>query len=511
MTGEVFLGIDLGTTRAKVGLVGADGTPLGFGRAELSTTVDPAAGTAEQDPDDWWTGLGRAVREALDAATAAAGRVPVPDAICVAGHGPSLTAVDAAGVPVRPAVMWLDTRAAHERDDLEAATGLRGWALGVHPAALWLQRHEPATAERARWYLNSWEALALRLSGEAATTVVPGGAAVPREALARAGLDLEKVAPAVATGTVLGGLTGGAAHHLGLRAGTPVVAGLVDAFASFHGARMLAPGDAIDVGGAAGGFGIYADRPITVAGGFTTPAPLPGLYSVGGAMAATGAALDWFAADVLGGALAIPELLAEAAAVEPGAGGLVFLPYLAGERSPLWDPHARGAFVGLTLGHGRAHLTRAVLEAAALAIRHVALPMLDAGLAVTAMRACGGPAADDGWNQIKADVTGFTVEVPLVRETAAVGAAIVAAVGVGLHPDLPAAIREMTSIDRRFQPDPERAASYDRVFDAYVGLYPAIAPVLARTRTPTAEAGGRTSEAAAPTANSDTSIAEAVA
>jgi xylulokinase len=341
-----------------------------------------------------------------------------------------------------------------------------------------MERVEPETAGRARWYLNSWEALSFRLSGVAATTVVPGGAAVSLGDAAGTGLAVDRVAPAAQTGTVLGGLTDEAATHLGLQAGTPVVAGLVDAFASFHGARMLAAGDAIDVGGAAGGFGVYAARPVTVAGGFTTPAPLPGLYSVGGAMAATGAALDWFAAQVLGGSVAVPQLLAEAAAVAPGADGVVFLPYLAGERSPLWDPTARGAFAGLTLRHGRAHLVRAILESAALAIRHVARPMLEAGLAVTAMRACGGPAADDGWNRIKADVTGFTVEVPRVRETAAVGAAIVAAVGVGAHPDLPTAIGAMTSIDRRFLPDPEQAGIYDRLFEAYVALQPAISPVL---------------------------------
>ncbi len=485
---EVFLGIDLGTTRTKAGLIASDGTPLGFGRSEHPMRVDPAAGVAEQDPDAWWAGLGGAVAEALDAAAASLGTRPEPAAICVAGHGPSLTAVDATGAAVRPAVMWLDSRAGLERAELEAATGLRGWALGVLPAALWLQRAEPAAAARTRWYLNSWEALALRLSGGAASTIVPGASAISRDALARTDLDLGKVAPGIETGTVLGGLTSEAARHLGIAAGTPVVAGLVDAFASFHGARMLEPGDAIDVGGAAGGFGVYADRPVTVTGGFTTPAPLPGLYSVGGAMAATGAALDWFAGDVLGGSVAVPALLAEAATVDSGADGLVFLPYLAGERSPLWDPQARGAFVGLTLGHRRAHLTRAILEAAALAIRHVALPMLDAGLAVTAMRACGGPAADDGWNQIKADVTGFTVEVPRARETATVGAAIVAAVGVGAHPDLPAAIRAMTAMDRRFEPDPERSAIYDRVFETYVALYPAIAPVLGRADSPLAEA-----------------------
>ena len=478
MSEPVLLGIDLGTTRTKVGLLSAAGEPIGFGRAEHATDIDPAVGRAEQDPEAWWAGLGVAVREAMSAAAQPPAAGPTPAAICVTGHGPTLTAADAEGRAVRPAMTWLDSRSTTERDELEAATGLRGWALGVLPAARWLERHEPETAARARWYLNSWEALGLRLTGRAATTVVPGGAEIPRDALAGTGLALERVAPQASAGTVLGGLTPEAARHLGLPAQTLVVAGLVDAFASFHGARMLEVGDAIDVGGAAGGFGVYADRPIQVAGGFTTPAPLPGLYSVGGAMAATGAALDWFGSEILHGAAPLEQLIEEAGRVEPGAEGLVFLPYLAGERSPLWDPSARGAFAGLTLRHTRAHLVRAILEAAAFALRHVAAPMLAAGIEVTTMRACGGPARDDGWNQIKADVTGFTVEVPRVRETAAVGAAILAAVGVGVHPDLPTGIRAMTAIDRRFEPDPERRRIYDHVFEAYLALHPAISPVI---------------------------------
>lgn len=479
MTAPVLLGIDLGTTRTKVGLVSATGEVLGFARAEHATDVDPAVGRAEQEPEAWWAGLGAAVREALAVARAAgaAGEI-VPDGICVTGHGPSLTAVDGDGRAVRPAMTWLDSRSTLERDELEAATGLRGWALGVLPAARWLERHEPEAAARASWYLNSWEALALRLTGRAATTVVPGGAGVPRDALAGSGLALDRLAPEASAGTILGALMPHAARHLGLRAGTPVVAGLVDAFASFHGARMLQAGDAIDVGGTAGGFGVYATEPIRVVGAFTTPAPLPGLFSVGGAMAATGAALDWFGSEILRGTTSTADLIAEAGRVEPGAEGVLFLPYLAGERSPLWDPTARGAFAGLTLRHTRAHLVRAILEAAAFALRHVAAPMLEAGIAVTAMRVCGGPARDDGWNQIKADVTGFSVEVPRARETAVVGAAIVAAVGVGAHPDLTTAIYAMTAIDRRFEPDPERRATYDRAFEAYLALHPAVSPVI---------------------------------
>jgi xylulokinase len=482
----VLVGIDLGSTRTKVALVTPEGVLVGLARAEHTTNVDPSTGRAEQDPEAWWAGVGSATRAALARAEGAAGLEVL--GICVAGHGPTLTAVDATGRPTRPAITWLDTRAGVEQAELEDATGLRGWALGVLPAALWLERHEPESAGRTTWYLNSWEALALRLCGRAATTIVPGGSPLPINAAQALGLDTRRIAPELPTGTVLGGLLPNAASHLGLPVGTPVVAGLVDAFASFHGARLLRSGDAIDVGGTAGGFGVYSDREIHVAGGFTTPAPLPGLYSVGAAMAATGASLDWFAADVLGGVVATEDLISEAATIGPGADGLVFLPYLAGERSPLWDPHARGAFVGLTLRHTRAHLTRAILEAAALAIRHVAEPMLQAGIEVTAMRACGGPARSDLWNQIKADVTGFAVEVPRARETAAVGAAIVASVGVGAHPDLNSAIRSMTAIDRRFEPRAETMETYDRVYEAYVALYPALVPIVRRLQADPAAA-----------------------
>ena len=135
-------------------------------------------------------------------------------------------------------------------------------------------------------------------------------------------------------------------------------------------------------------------------------------------------------------------------------------------------------FAGLTLAHGRGHLARAILEASALAIRHVATPMLAAGVRVDAMRACGGPARSDTWNAIKADVTGFPVLVPAVLETAVLGSAIMAATAIGAAPDLETAVASMTRIDHRIEPRPEVAETYDRLFDAYVALYPATAPIL---------------------------------
>jgi xylulokinase len=256
------------------------------------------------------------------------------------------------------------------------------------------------------------------------------------------------------------------------------VGGTVDAFASYLGAGLLDAGDAYDPGGTAGGLGVYWDSPVEVPGAFVTPAPLPGFYSVGAAMAATGRALDWFRGDVLGGTVTTEALLAEVAETPPGADGLVFLPYLSGERSPIWDPNARGVLAGLTLGHRRGHIARAIVEASALALRHVAEPMLAAGITVSELRVCGGPARSDTWNQVKADVTGFTVAVPRVLETGVVGSAILGAVGIGAFRDLRAAIAAMTGIDRRLQPRAELAPTYDRLFEAYKALYPATGPIL---------------------------------
>ncbi|MFL5679696.1 MAG: FGGY-family carbohydrate kinase [Chloroflexota bacterium] len=469
-----ILAIDLGTTSAKGGLVRLDGSVVAAARRSYAIEIDEDAGRAEQDPGTWLVAVISIARELL----ASAGADTEIAAIAIDGHGPTLVAADQGGTPTRPAITWLDSRSTPELDELSAATGLRGWALGILPAALWVDRNEPEVAAKTRWFLNTWEYLAFLLAGTARTSLVDGQLPPDLQALRGAGFDVSRVAPSVAAGTVVGGLTNEAAAATGIKAGTPVVAGVVDAFASFHGAGLLEAGDGIDTGGTSGGFGVYTSRPVKAAGSFCTPAPLPGLYVVGGAMAATGRALDWFRDDVLGGTTTTEQLIDEAAAVEPGADGLVFLPYLAGERSPLWDPAARGAFVGLTLRHGRGHMARAILEAAALAIRHVAEPILAAGVRVDEVRVCGGPAQSETWNRIKADVTGFTIAVPHVLETAVVGSAIVGAVGIGAFDDLPSAIREMTRIERVIEPRPDLRERYEALYHVYTSIHPAIAPIL---------------------------------
>lgn len=473
---DVLLGIDLGTTEVKAGLVDLDGRLLAIARAGYGLEVGHGPGWAEQDPGSWWSAVVSAVR-ALHRSEAADGIDIV--AIGVDGHGPTLVPVDARGEATRPAITFLDTRATAEAAELEAATGVRGWGLGPLPAALWMERHEPTAADSTRWYLTTWEWLAFRLSGEAVAPLVAHQEDPDRgRAAAATGLRMDRRPPVGSMGGLVGRLTETAGDALGLRAGIPVAGGTNDAFASYLGAGLLEPGDAYDPGGSAGGFGVYWHEPVEVPGAFVSPAPLEGRYSVGAAMAATGRALDWFRDDVIDGSTTTDRLIEEAAATPPGADGLVFLPYLAGERSPIWDPSATGVLAGLTLAHGRGHLTRAIMEASALALRHVSTPMLAAGVTVTAMRACGGPARSDTWNQIKADVTGFRVLVPAVLETAVLGSAMLGAVGIGAQADPRAAIRAMTRVDHELTPSPANLETYDRAYTAYTALYPAVASIL---------------------------------
>ena len=450
---RAVLGLDVGTTEAKAICLGLDGRLIGLGRSGYRTDTGPD-GRAEQDPADWWSALAAAV-QSLDLAG-----VDVL-AVCAVTQGPTLVAADDEGMPVRPAVTWQDRR--------PGDTG-----FGLLPRMAWLAHRDPVAAMRAVWLMPAWDAVGLWLSGVAATSLQAHETAPEPSALEDAGVLPSKVAEGRPVGSRLGQLRPIVAAALGLRAGTPVICGVNDGAASMLGAGLLAPGDAVDTGGASGGIAIYADREVRVPGLYAAPAPLPGRWAVGGAMAALGASVDWLRSAVLGDRWSIEELFAEAAAVPAGADGLVFLPYLAGERAPVFDEGARGAFAGLTLAHHRGHLVRAVLEGAAYAIRHVAEPLAAAGAPVTSLRLAGRPTPGDLWGSIKADVLGVPTLVPAVGETAVVGAAILAAAGVGAVPDLAAGVAAMTGIARRIEPDPRARTVYDSAFATYLALHPAL-------------------------------------
>jgi len=471
---RAVLAVDLGTSALKAAVVALDGRLLGRARVPLALLLDGEPGRAEQDPEAWWSALAQAAGASLrDAARDG----PVePIAVCCVGHGPTLVPTAADGRPVGPAVTWLDRRSASDAAEAAALIGRTGWTVSLLGAARRIARLDPDRDAAAAWYLSAWDHLAFRLSGQVAAALQdPADAITPAEAAA-AGLDSRAAPPPARSGARLGGLRPDAAGALGLPPGLPVVAGANDAIAAFLGAGLTDPGQAIDTGGTSGGFGLYVAGAPAVPGLWTGSAPVDGLHYVGGAMAGTGKALDWLARGALGDAVPVAVLLAEAEATPPGADGLVFLPYLAGERWPLHDPAARGAFVGLTLRHRRGHLVRAVLEAAAYAIRHVAAPALAAGLPFTELRSTGGPAASRAWCQVKADVLGLPVVVPAVADASLMGAAVLASIGGGGFTAERAAMAALVRLADRLEPRPAIREVHDRVFAVYEELGHLLAP-----------------------------------
>jgi len=472
---DAVLGIDLGTTQAKAGLITLDGALLGLGRAPYPV-LTPTAGRAEQDPADWWSAIRQAVSEALGAA----GGRPRVRAVSVVGQGPTTVCVAADGSTVRPAITWLDTRAGAITAELEARLGVPSWQLGPLPHERWLAEHEPEVHARTAAFLLPWDWLVGRLSGEAIRSVPPVSGHPADVVIAAGGGDPARFGRVVEWATPVGSLLPGPAADLWLDAGIPVIAGGNDALASFHGAGMAAPGDAIDTGGTSGGFAVYWDHRLDVPGTYRAASALPGVWLYGGAMNATGKSLDWLRGLLDHHAEDPADLLAEAARTHPGADGLVFLPYLAGERSPIWDARARGVFAGLTLTHGRGHLARAMLEGGAFALRHVAEPIVASGIEVRQMVVSGGTAATRLWSQVKADVTGFPIAIPVVAETATLGAAVLAVLGLGAYPDAPAAMRAMVRIAERLEPRRALRPRYDALYGVYRELYPATADLVHR-------------------------------
>jgi sugar (pentulose or hexulose) kinase len=504
--GSSTVGVDVGTTGVKAVVLDAEGRVRAEAAEEYPTRyVEPNG--AEQDPDDWWVATARCIGEAL-----ARGGVP-PAQVCgvgVSSQAPSIVVVDAAGRPVRPALLWMDRRgqdACAARSGSEsavvAATGNRLDAYFAAPKLAWLLAAETDVRRYGAGVLMANGYVVRMLTGE--TTCDTGHAGLTLLADLATGrwstdlLELWGVPSAwlpepVPPSTVVGRVTAAAGQATGLRPGTPVVAGVVDGAAASLEAGLVRHGDVCEMTGQSTVVNACVEtarlRPEDLGTMSLLPYPIPGHHLVYGSMVATGGILRWFrdelgttspscdtvgraAGDTAGdtGFAALDEL---AASAPVGSGGLVLLPYFLGERSPIWDADARGALVGLSMATRRADLVRAILEGTAYGLAHNLEELGRLGLRPEVLRCVGGGARGETWTQIKADVTGLPVEVPQDARGAPVGAALVAAAGVGLVDDLATAVRMREGDARRVVPDPARHETYRDYYAAYRALYPAL-------------------------------------
>ena len=481
----MILAHDLGTTGDKAALYSAEGA-LVAATTERYPTAYGSGGRVEQDPDDWWAATAAATRALLARAD-----VRPQEIACVSFSGQMMGAVllDAAGEPVRPALIWADTRSTAQCDRLVERIGMqRGYQLIGHrlnptyslTKAMWVREHEPEAFARTRHIVLAKDYVAFRLTGELATdpsdasstnAFDQGAGRWSDELLAAAEIDRGLFSEVVPSTTVLGGVTAQAARETGLAAGTPVVLGGGDGPCAALGAGVIsAESGAYAYLGSSSWVSMAAAAPLhdPAMRTMTFNHVVPGAYVPTATMQAGGASLEWIS-EILEER---PAALGDAAAgVEAAGEGLLFLPHLLGERSPYWNPDARGAFIGLQRHHGRAHLARAVLEGVAMNLRTGLEAFEEMGARIETVDAIGGGAASDTWLQVLADVWGKEVRRrSLVDEANALGAAVVGGVGVGLFADFGVA-PGFSAVGAAFAPDPERherlSARYAQFLDAY--------------------------------------------
>ena len=475
-----LLAIDIGTSATKAALFSLAGELQAVQTQEYGLD-HPQPGWAEQAPRDWWAAACRCTTRVM----AEAGQ-PAVAGVAISGQTPSLVAVDREGLPLRPAILWLDRRAHPQVAWLEthlgsqAAIAASGNLLDSYYGGvkwLWFRREEPQLY-RQTWQI--WQAssyLIYHLTGVPLLEVSQAGLCSPCFNLHtqswdpficdRVGLDLEKLPPLVPATHIAGGVTPQAARQTGIPAGTPVCAGGGDFALSCLGAGSPRPGSAVVMLGTAGNL-LVPDPAGTDPRLINTRHVSGGGLSLGGVY--SGGVVTWLRTLLgLGPAEAYTQLEAEAAATPPGAEGLVFLPYLMGERTPIWDPHARGLFFGLSQAHQRGHLYRAALEGVAYAFREMLDIVAGTGTPIHQVTLTDGGARSPLWRQIFTDVLGLPVHWQPGGGTL-LGTALLAGVACGALPGFEAIDSWLGPATTR-QPRPETAAVYAQRFDTYRQLY----------------------------------------
>ena len=488
---SLVLGLDVSTTATKAVLLDASGAIVASSSVGYPYEI-PRPLWSEQDPDLWWNAAVGAIRAVL---SASGSRGEDIQAIGLSGQMHGLVALDAGGKVLRPAILWNDQRTEAEcewirdtvgRERLIAITGNDAFTGSTAPKLVWVRRHEPDIWARIAHVVLPKDFVRHRLSGDLAVDRADGAGTLLFDLAARDWssqiVDTLEIDPSWLPRTfegpeITGPVNAEAAQATGLRPGTPIVAGGGDQAAAAVGVGAVGAGVVSVSLGTSGVVFATTDGPSIDAEGrlHAFCHAVPKRWHVMGVMLSAGGSLRWFR-DALAPGSSFPDLVDEAAEVPAGSDDLLFLPYLTGERTPHPDPLARGAFVGLTVHHGRGHLTRAVMEGAAFGLRDCLELMRSIEPTDPAeIRVTGGGGRSRLWRQVLADVLGATVVTTSTSEGAAQGAAIIASVGSGWFPSVEDACDELVHVRERIDPSPE-ADLYGERYERYRRLYPALSP-----------------------------------
>jgi xylulokinase len=489
-----FLGIDIGTGGTRAVVVSELGQVVTAASAEHAHFASPETGWAEQDARDWWRAAQEAVRAVLAGGVGA-------DSIAAVGfsgqmHGAVL--LDERGEVLRPVIIWCDQRTAAQCRDITEKVGttrlieltanpaLTGFTL---PKLLWVRQHEAELWKRVRTVLLPKDYVRFRLTGERAIDVADASGTLLFDVahrrwsseVAQAMEVDERLLPAVfESPQVVGAVSDEGAQATGLRPGTRVVAGAGDQAAGAVGLGVVRPGAVSATIGTSGVVFAATDRPALDPQGrvHTFCHAVPGRWHVMGVTQGAGLSLRWFrdqfGAGAEDGRDPYERLCAEAAKIPPGAGGVLWAPYLMGERTPHLDPEARAALVGLTASHTRAHVVRAILEGVAFSLRDTLTIFEEMKVPVESIRLGGGGARSPVWRQIQAEIYGGRVELVAAEEGAAYGAALLAGVGAGAWSSVDAACEAAIRIASSIEPNPAAVKKMNGRYAAYRALYPAL-------------------------------------
>jgi xylulokinase len=496
-TSPLFMGIDVSTTNAKVLLIDDKGTVVASTAAE-HPVFNPQPLWSEQDPHDWWEGVSKSIRQALVEAGANGSQV---SAVGLTGQMHGLVLLDAAGQVLRPAILWNDQRTAVECEEIEQRvgsqrlleiTGNRALTGFTAPKILWVRKHEPEIYEKIAHILLPKDYIRFRLTGDFAVDKADGSGMLLFDLQARnwseAVLDALEIPaewlPETVEGPQISGLISSEAARLtGLKEGTPVVGGGGDQPAQAVGVGAVNPGIIALTLGTSGVVFAPTQAPFVESEGrlHAFCHSVPDRWCLMGVMLSAAGSLRWYR-DSFSPGIPFDQLLAPASQVPAGSEGLIFLPYLSGERTPHPDPLVRGAFVGLTLRHCQAHLTRAVLEGVAFGLRDSMELVRSAGLdEIRQVRVSGGGAKSRLWRQILASVIGVELITVNTTEGAAYGAALLAGVGKGHWGTVQEACDLTIRILESTEPQGEEVSAYTDVYPRYTELYPVLKPVFHRT------------------------------